>query len=840
MPQFIPLVASAALSTWGVVGGSVLTLFGTPLGLAASFMVRSAIGLALYALVPKQKTAAIGGYAAGGGGYAVSSNGTITDHQIIYGRTKVAGVRVYDSVTGGGQVLNRVIAFAGHKITAYDELYFDDDLLTLDGSGNVTSPSQYSGKAKVIQVLGDDSQAACAELMAEDPKWTGNHKLSGIAYLYVRLTYDQSVFPNGIPNVTAVIRGKPLYDPRTGTTTYSNNPALCVRDYIASAYGLGSPTTEINDAKAQVAANVCDETVEGQSRYTCNGAFTTDGTPIEILTNLVASMAGTMWFAQGKWQVIAGNYVAPTVFLDAGDLRSNLAVSTRHSRRDNYNTVKGTFRGPVSKWNDTDFPPVTDSAFVDADNGTIQAIDISLPFTTNELTAQRVSRVMLLRNRQQLSIKATFGLKAFKCQIGDIVGFNYPRFGWSNKEFEVVEWTFVPNSDGDLQIDMTLREISADVFTNVPGSVLELDNSGLGNAFTVPSIGLSVVSDIRSVSESITNVIVITASVYDASSVDYVEVQIQKVGATNWVLVGSGLPGVFEYPIADRSDYNIRARAVSVLGVKGDYTTITGFDVDNILTKPSDVGAVTTSLNNSHVVLSWPAVSDASLSYYIVRHAMAQTGAIWTDSTILVEKVPRPASSVSVPALPGTYMVKAVDKFGNMSQNASMVVLPAVPERGTVLTQSEHPSFAGTKFNATAASSTLRITSYPTAPAFGGYIFGTNIDTGAVRECQVRIDLSVALYRSGGSDWDSIPGRWDAFVGSFDSWGVSSPDGDLDVVVYVSTTNDDPAGAPTWSPYVKFRGGIIKARAFAFKIDLVSRTDAVTPSIDYLQARVEY
>lgn len=833
MPTFIPLIATSALATWGVAGGTALTIFGTTLSLVSSFLVRTAIGLALYALTPK------GNESGGVSGYGVTATGSALDHQCIYGRTKIAGVRLYDSVTGSGKYLNRIIGFAGHEVTSYDEVWFNDELLTIDGSGDVTAPSHYVGKAKVFFRYGLPDQAYMAELSDYDHNWTSEHKLSGIAYIYVRLTYDSNSYPNGIPEIKCIIKGKPVYDPRTGLTSYSNNPALCLRDYLKAPYGLAVPDSEIDDTRIQVAANICDETLEGEKRYICNGAFNTSATPLDILTNIVGAMAGTMWYAQGKWRCLAGKYVAPTLSLTADDFRSPLTVSTRHSRRDNYNTVKGRIAGPNSNWNEADFPAVTDNAFLDADNGQEQAIDIVLPFTTSVLTAQRIARIMLRRNRQQLTVKASFGLKAFKCQIGEIVSLTYPRFGWTNKEFEVSEWSFNPQESGELLIDLTLREISSDVFTDVPGILLERDNTTLGNPFAVDDIGLTVRSDIRVISENVTNVLVVTTSA-STTSIDYVEVQVQKAGAINWVLIGSGLVGDYEYPVADVGLYNIRARGVNYLGVKGEWTTITDFPIDNVLVRPSDVPSLSSNVSGQHTTLDWPAIPDGGLSYYTVRHSARTVGGAWQNSTVLAEKVPRPATSVTVPYVPGTYMVKAVDKLGNESNNAAMLVIPVVPERSTVLTQTESSGFSGTKSNTSVTTGNLRLTTYSTAPATGTYTFSSYIDTGAVRDCQVRIDLWTSLFSSSSSNWDDLVGNWDSWSGNWDSWGSSVIDGNTDVKMYISTTDDNPAGSPTWTPYVQFKGGNFKARAFRFYIELSTKTSGFTPSIDFLQARVEY
>ncbi|MCQ6468232.1 hypothetical protein NPN14_23695, partial [Vibrio parahaemolyticus] len=91
---------------------------------------------------------------------------------------------------------------------------------------------------------------------------------------------------------------------------------------------------------------------------------------------------------------------------------------------DNYNTVKGTFRGSESNWQVTDYPEVTNSAFLSADNNQESSIDLTLPFTDNSVEARRIANVSLERNRQQLTITASFGMRAFQLQVGDNVKIN--------------------------------------------------------------------------------------------------------------------------------------------------------------------------------------------------------------------------------------------------------------------------------------------------------------------------------------------------------------------------------------------------------------------------------
>lgn len=289
-------IVGAAIST--AISG-VITIGGTAIlggSLIASFLVRAAIGIALNALAPKPRTQGANR------GYQVTTRGSALDHQIIYGRMRVGGVIVYDKTTGiNNKYLHRVIAFTGHEVESFDEIYINDEVITLGGNGEVTAPNNYAGKIRVNTHLGSPDQLADSDLVSEDPSWTNNHRLRGIAYLYIRLEFDQDAFPNGVPEITATIKGKKVYDPRTDTTEWSDNPALCLRDYLSEGYGLSEADANIDDALVVTAATVCDQTdtLSGEKRYTCNGAFVTQVTPIEIINDMLTSMGGLLWYAQG-------------------------------------------------------------------------------------------------------------------------------------------------------------------------------------------------------------------------------------------------------------------------------------------------------------------------------------------------------------------------------------------------------------------------------------------------------------------------------------------------------------------------------------------------------------
>ena len=837
--------AVVALASTGaaVATGTVAFTFAA---VATSFAVNFALGAALKALSPKPSLG--GGPSGANRGYQTTAIGTALDHQIIYGKVRVAGARIYDEATGeNNKYLHRIIAFAGHEVESFDEIYINDELATLDGSGNVTSPSKYSGKVRINLHLGASDQTADTDLVNESVHWTTQHRLRGIAYMYIRLQFDADVFPNGIPEITSTISGKKVYDPRTSTTAWSDNPALCLRDYLTSSYGISEATANIDDTLVTSAANVCDQTNTdaGTTRYTCNGSFTTSSTPYDMINALLTSMDGSMWYAQGEWRMKPAYWTAPVLDLNEDDLRSGISVSTRHSRRNNFNTVKGTFRGEESNWQTTDYPEVSSVASVDADNGQVSVADVDLPFTDNSIEARRIARISLESNRQQLTINAAFGLKTLQLQVGDNVRLTNSRFGWTNKEFQVIAWSFGLTDGLDLQVNMTLRETAESVYDEVDdGVVYERDNTTLLSPFEVPTVGLSAVTRTQIIREKLTNIIKLTVTSGAAERIDHVEAEFRLSTDTAWITLGTGQLGDFEAIDLQDGNYDFRARAINTFGIKGAWNQLDDINASGLLDPPSDVTGFVAEVNGAVITLDWNAVPDLDLSFYRVRYSPELLDATWANSLTYVDKVSRPASSVSVPARSGTYLVRAYDKSGIGSVNYTSIVVPVanIEPLANSLTLTDSTAFSGTKTNTEVVSNTLRLDDYASAPSEGEYLFTNYIQTGdsTVKRCRVYISGTTSRHDDSAGLFDDGPGLFDDAVGLFDNLGGNAQFADTDVITYVSFTQDDPAGSPTWSDYTPIKIADISARAFRFKIKLTSTSNNVTPSISALTAYVEY
>tara|TARA_R110002124_G_scaffold284965_1_gene462902 strand:+ start:4215 stop:5831 length:1617 start_codon:yes stop_codon:yes gene_type:complete len=522
-------VAVVAFFTAGI-----MVLTGGAAAFLPTFYVHAGLGLLMSALAPDMNMPTFGGGNKKNRGYNVTQTGSAMNHQIIYGKMKVGPVRVFDGTTGTDNVtLHRVIAFTGHEIDAYEQVYLNDELVTIASNGNVTSPSRFDGKVTLKMKLGSPDQDAEPTLVSAGVGYTNEHRLRGIAYMYARFEFDTDAFPNGVPEITAVIRGKKVFDPEnpSAAPAWSDNPALCIRDYITeSGYGLGEAESNVNDASFILAKGICNDTntLASTKRFTCNGAFTTASTPQQLLEEMIKSCGAMLWYTQGQWNLKVAKYTTPVLTLDEDDLRSGLTVSTRHSRRDNFNTVQGTFRGVESNWQVTDFPPVTNADLLTIDGGLESSLDYDLPFCDNSIEARRLSRIMLERNRQQLGFSAKFGLRAFQLQVGDIVKITNTRLGFEEKEFQIVSWTFGVEQEYDLQIEMSLQEISENIFDEVDdGIVYEKDNTTLLSPFDVPTVDVVVEGDLRTVKGKAVGVMKV--NVFNNSKLlDGVEVQYRK------------------------------------------------------------------------------------------------------------------------------------------------------------------------------------------------------------------------------------------------------------------------------------------------------------------------
>ncbi len=345
------------------------------------------------------------------------TNSALTNRRWVYGTCRVSGQLAYAESSGSkNEFLHLIVILASHPVASFQKVYLDD------------KPIEDYGTNASYKLFNGTQTTACAEMIAASAgKWTANHILKGCAYIYLQLTYDETLYVSGLPTVKVVLNGKPLYDPRTGLTTgisdpnvkvdvkpvddqsggytgWNDNPALCARDYMLipeELGGMGCTLDEIDDASIIAAADICDQwvykTTDGsqqEKRFTCSGTFEINSTPKKILDALLQSMAGTPLFIQGKWRIFAGacGSTSGLVTLDESWLNGGISFKLGSNKSEKINTIKGTFVDPDDHWASKGFPPVTSAAYIAEDGGEELSEDITLNFTISPSMAQRLAR----------------------------------------------------------------------------------------------------------------------------------------------------------------------------------------------------------------------------------------------------------------------------------------------------------------------------------------------------------------------------------------------------------------------------------------------------------------
>jgi hypothetical protein len=663
-----------------------------------AFVIKMIISIAISAIfAPKTKS---GSFADTARDRQLTVRQPAAPRRVIYGQMKVGGVLAFMHSTNDDTHLHLIQTIAGHEVQEIGDIYLNDELVPLDGAGEATG--RYAGYVRIIKHLGSTTQTADTTLIAEAPdKWTTAHRLQGIAYLYVRLIGSSDLFPNGVPNISAIVKGKKdIYDPRTATTGWTDNAALCIANYLSDTkYGVSATyATAIDSTALTAAANVCAEAVAlaaggTENRYTMNGSFDSNQTPEDTVGEMLSAMHGKVIYSGGRWAILAGAYIVPIVTLNEDDARGSVKVVPRISRRDLYNAVKGIYTSPGNNWQPSDFPAVTSSTYETQDNGERIWRDLSLPYTTSGSMAQRIAKIELEKSRQQIVVIFPAKLTGLQLRAGDTVKLSLARFGWSEKVFEVIEWQFEVYADdaGEqaLGVNLVLRETASANFNWNTGNETTIDpapDTNLPNPFTVSAVtGLACASGTDHLLETsdggVTSRIYVTWNALASAFVSNYEVEAKKSTASISSMAALPINGKSAYvsPVDDGVSYDVRVRAVNSLGVHGAWAYLLNHTVIGKTEAPAEPTAFTIARladgtrRYAWTVASTPADVRSGGGYKIRYYNGITTN--WSAMTDLHTGllISSPFENNELAAGTYTWAIKTVDSSGNESAAAKFI-----------------------------------------------------------------------------------------------------------------------------------------------------------------------
>ena len=646
---------------------------------------------------------------------------------IVYGTRKVGGNVVFLETSGtDNQFLFMAVVLSEGEINGVTSLFVNDNQVTL--SGTLTDGTQrtvassdvnFFDESSLITVeahFGTDSQSA-STLLSSLSSWTSNHRLRGLAYLAIRFEWNADKF-GSLPTVQAIVQGRKVYNPnldgtltggsgshRADTSTtweFSDNPILQLLDYLRNErFGMGIPNSyfDSNFADWQTATDVCDTNItpfSGASQIDLMDSNTVVDTSVKAIDNVKNFVRGSrsyLNFSGGKYNILVESTGSASISLTEDNIIGGISIQSKN-KNSRYNRVIVNFINPDKNFqSDTaQFPPVDETGLASADQhanmktadgGLLLEGRFDFSMFTSPYQAQEMAEIILRRSRTSLDVSLKADATALDLSIGDLVNITHATPAFSAKPFRVQGMTI--NADHSVSLQCTEHQDSFYTF-GTQQEVATIPDTTLPNPFSVlPPASLSLTDELIEYADGIVITrLLITIGASTDLFVDNYEVQIKQTLDPDGNAVSDdfreiAVGKILQYQhlnVIDGATYQVRARAVNTIGSKSTFISTTRAIVGGV-EPPSNVEDFAVELHGQdHLKLTWTpptANSDLDISFYEIRFQNVTTGANWINSTNLVRCPRRKCDNAIVPARVGSYLIKAVDKNGNTSAEATIV-----------------------------------------------------------------------------------------------------------------------------------------------------------------------
>lgn len=508
---------------------------------------------------------------------------------VIYGHVAVASGAIawqvahghpnQPTVVGSTMWLSTVICWSEGEI---------EEVMTLSLNDIPAADSRFDGLVIPIHYTGSDSQSADPWLVSVSASpanpdlagmWTVDHRLRGVAYSVVTLAYSQGAFgANGIPTITAQVKGRKCYDPRSEDTVYTANPALCLLDFLRNTrYGADVPDEEIDFESFRSAASYCDEKVYSLSnrpaRYEFNGIIDPTDDVSEAVSQILSSCRGSLVYSGGQYRIKLDRPWADTPFVlqDQANLTGPWGVQM-DSLGARVNRMRASFVNEA-KNSQPDFVIVDDPAYRVTDYNELLEQEIMLYGVTRDGQAYDLAVWALRASRYSLIVEVTGTLQCLRVEVGDVVSLYHETPGWESKLFRVVAMTLLVTDE----VRMTLREYSVTVYSDQTANADIPPGTTLPNPMFVAAPTSLTLSSVRVLQQSgYLYGIDVTWLMPQVTYVTGYQVEWRKTAETQWTHAVIGRADNMAHEIRGLeklTDYTVRVRAVNSIGAVSDWVT---------------------------------------------------------------------------------------------------------------------------------------------------------------------------------------------------------------------------------------------------------------------------
>jgi hypothetical protein len=575
------------IGVFGSLGPAVFALGGIPLLSSVSGLALS-VGLSYAASLLASKPATKNQDT------QTTANESATPRVRGYGRAMLGGARIYwDNIYNGASYRAVIIAHCQGPIDAIETYYFNDDIgvfsTTASLGASLTVIYPISGGLATIQTMqGTGTQSAPILATAFIPGWTSADAIKGICctvalYRAVAQKDFLTNYKNGEPLIRIVARMSKVWDPRNGsqnpddtwdnpsTWSWSDNPALCILDYLRHPDGRNKDRSRIDVSTFIAFANLCDESVPlaaggTEPRYRLSGTYTFSDEPAGVMQRMLATCDGEIYrTAAGLIGIRGGEWIDPTLTF-YGDSILAFSLTQGSGKMVTFNRTTVTFTSPDHEYQLIETEPWVDpvsEAFLGTLSTTVQMDMVSSP-----TQARRLAKINAAKSNPD-----------WKGQISlDISGLN--------AIVERVITGVIP--DDDLGITetflITKASIAAD-YTRVDLDVVSLSSAAYAwttaeegaNISTLPAGSSTPTIPVPSITlANTTNSFSITATAPSDTSLRMV-VQWRLSGAGSWTNTLSPDPGIWAVSsgyVATGHTYDVQAEFVATNSLNGGWCSV--------------------------------------------------------------------------------------------------------------------------------------------------------------------------------------------------------------------------------------------------------------------------
>lgn len=630
------------------------------------------------------------------GSYNLKQN--VPSLAFVLGKTKKGGDYAFLEEEEGNA--HHITVWAGHRIKGFNQHYLHDDAVTLDTDGWVQAVGDKyrSNTIKLETRAGLSASTAYASIVSKFPSlWTNSHRGDGLASVMMwARTVDADdytgVYPNGMPEHSAVGEGAFLYDPRKDSTQggsgshrytnqatweYSSNLALMRLWHLCHPVGGKLSYEDIYMPEWINAANVCDQNVTtrtggSEKRYHGGFWFRAENSPTDV--GAIMDDAGELVVyerADGLVGVHAGEFVAPDVRLTKTDIIS-LNINKNKSDANRVFAVRGQYVNPSNSYN-TEDAAIYGDPYAEAAELTERTKTYQNECIQSHNHCQRKQKLTFIRtNARKVSLVATY--EAGKnCAFRRFIKVHYPP-----KAVEaIIEIIDTPTIDlqamtvsiSGIVVNSTLYDFDAATEEGTPGNVVEInDSTGVPEPV---GVSISVVNEVVSGGSTAARLKATWTHYSDVLTYQLQWVRTDASSSAESVYSDAGDDDVSSGYLVDGEEYKARLRAWGG-GSKSDWIEYVTLTATADPASPDSVNNASVSIDDDDATFTWTAPN--SSNYFACRIYVGEADT-FENSTLMATEYGGPGLSDQRTILnldAGTYYGWLV------AINASGVPAPAV------------------------------------------------------------------------------------------------------------------------------------------------------------------